>query len=169
MKKILPDLVIGDLVINPPIIQGGMGVRVSRAGLASAVANEGGVGIISCALIGGVKSQKGEERREADVVELRKQIRSARELTKGVLGVNIMVVLTNYEAMVRAAVDAGIDFIISGAGLPLRLPEYAKEDVPLVPVVSSGRALELILKTWQRKYKRSPAVNRAKKIKGVKK
>ena len=68
-----------------------------------------------------------------------------------------MVVMTNYEAMVRTAVDAGIDFIISGAGLPLRLPECAKEGVSLIPVISSGRALDLIIKTWHRKYNRNPS------------
>ena len=79
-----------------------------------------------------------------------KEIRQA--TTTGVIGVNIMVALNNYEEMVRTAVKEGVDFIISGAGLPLSLPEYTKgSPVKLIPIVSSARSAEVILKTWKRR------------------
>ena len=117
------------------------------------------MGVISSVGLGEDYNRSIKDYESESEKNLTKEIRMTRELTfgKGPLGVNIMVVLTNYESMVRTAVAEGIDFIISGAGLPLRLPEYAPEEIPLVPVVSSGRALELIVKTWRRKHKRTPA------------
>ncbi len=152
-------LKIGNLESKYPVIQAGMGVRVGTAKLAAATIKSGGMGVIASVGLGEDFDRSLRVYEEESQKNLIKEIKAARELTggKGPLGVNIMVVLTNYESMVKAAVDAGIDFIISGAGLPLRLPEYTKEEIPLVPVVSSGRALELILRTWQRKYNRNPA------------
>ncbi|PKN01326.1 MAG: nitronate monooxygenase [Elusimicrobia bacterium HGW-Elusimicrobia-1] len=157
-KTKLPDLVIGDLHINPPIVQGGMGVRISLNGLASAVAEAGGVGTIACALIGGIKSHmSSDDHTAADTDELAFQIRESRKKTKGVIAVNIMMALTNYDALYKTAVREGVDIIFSGAGLPLRLPEYVKgSKTKIAPIVSSGRATELIAKTWLRKYNYTP-------------
>lgn len=155
----IPRLKIGRSESRYPVIQAGMGVRVGNARLASAAINSGGMGVISSVGLGEDTERSLKDYEIDSERHLAKEIRMARELTggKGPLGVNIMVVLTNYESMVKKAVTEGVDFIISGAGLPLRLPEYANSDIPLIPVVSSGRALELIIKTWQRKYNIRPA------------
>ncbi len=157
MSDKLKPLIIGDLEIMIPIIQGGMGVKVSTASLASAVANCGGAGTIASVGLG-----YGTEENETNLVKasrkgLQKEIRQAKKLTQGVVGVNVMVALSNYEDLVRTAVKEKADFIISGAGLPLSLPEYTKEtSVKLIPIVSSARAAEIVLKTWKRRYNRLP-------------
>jgi len=153
----LKPLIIGDLEIKIPIIQGGMGVKVSTASLASAVANCNGVGTIaSVGLAFGIDETKmdyDKVSREA----LQEEIRKAKKLTQGVVGVNIMVALSNYEDLARTAAKENTDFIISGAGLPLSLPEYTKgASVKLIPIVSSARGAEVILKTWKRRYNRLP-------------
>ncbi|MFQ5867373.1 MAG: NAD(P)H-dependent flavin oxidoreductase [bacterium] len=154
----LPDLIIGDSKINPPIIQGGMGVRISLAKLASAVANEGSVGTISAALIGGIKSHfYMSEYEKADVRELIVQIRKAKMLTTGILAANIMVAQTNYPALVRTAAKEGINIIFSGAGLPMNLPKLVKgTKAKICPIVSSSRAAEIICKNWIKKYNYVP-------------
>jgi nitronate monooxygenase len=154
----LPELRIGDLTVRLPIIQGGMGVGVSMAGLASAVAEAGGVGVIATACMGWGEDDVSTDYVEANNRALRKQIRLARERTGGVLGVNIMVALTNYEELVRTAVDEGIDMIISGAGLPMALPGLVDKTskTKLVPIVSSARAATVLCKKWQAKHGRLP-------------
>jgi len=148
----LPELRIGDLVAKIPIVQGGMGVGISLSGLASAVANEGGIGVIAAAMIGMGEPDLAANPVEANVRALRNEIRKARSLTKGLLGVNIMVALTVFSEIVTAAIEEGIDFIFSGAGLPLDLPKYLKKGsrTKLVPIVSSGRAAEVLCKKWER-------------------
>jgi nitronate monooxygenase len=148
----LPELRIGELIAKIPIVQGGMGVGISLSGLASAVANEGGVGVIAGAMIGMGQPDLATNPLEANLRALKNEIRKARELTKGLLGVNIMVALTHYVEMVVAAIEEGIDFIFSGAGLPLDLPKYLKKGsrTKLVPIVSSGRAAEVLCKKWER-------------------
>jgi nitronate monooxygenase len=148
----LPELRIGDLVAKIPIVQGGMGVGISLSGLASAVANEGGIGVIAAAMIGMGEPDLAANPVEANVRALRNEIRKARSLTKGLLGVNIMVALTIFSEIVTAAIEEGIDFIFSGAGLPLDLPKYLKKGsrTKLVPIVSSGRAAEVLCKKWER-------------------
>jgi nitronate monooxygenase len=148
----LPALHIGDLIAKIPIVQGGMGVGISLSGLASAVANEGGIGVIAAAMIGMGESDIGSNPLEANIRALKNEIRKARRLTKGLLGVNIMVALTHFSHLVVAAIEEGIDFIFSGAGLPLDLPKYLnKSSRPkLVPIVSSGRAAEVLCKKWER-------------------
>ncbi|MDD4005144.1 MAG: nitronate monooxygenase family protein [Elusimicrobiaceae bacterium] len=154
MKSILPPLNIGGLKIAVPIIQGGMGVRVSDSGLAAAVANCGGAGTIASVGLGYCEEYC------PDVVKvsndgLRREIRRARELSKGVIGVNIMFALSNYEELVKTAAEEKADFIVSGAGLPLNLPELVGESpVRLLPIVSSARAANIIMKTWKRRYNR---------------
>ena len=154
----LPDLIIGDLKINPPIIQGGMGVRISLAGLASAVANQGAVGTIAAALIGGIKSNSSaSEYESADVRELTAQIRKAKTLTAGVLAVNVMVAQTNYPAIAETAAKEGINIILSGAGLAMALPKLVEGTrAKICPVVSSARAAEIICKNWIKKYNYLP-------------
>jgi nitronate monooxygenase len=148
----LPDLRIGDLIAKIPIIQGGMGVGISLSGLASAVANEGGIGVIAAAMIGMGEADIKSNPLEANIRALKNEIRKARALTSGLLGVNIMVALTHFSNMVVAAIEEGIDFIFSGAGLPLDLPKYLgrRTKPKLVPIVSSGRAAEVLCKKWAR-------------------
>lgn len=150
MKKIN----IGELKINIPIIQGGMGIGVSLSSLASAVANEGGVGTISAVAPGFREPDFLTNFREANMRALATEIRKARELTKGVLAVNIMVALTNFADMVQTAIKEKIDIIISGAGLALNLPEYrpAESKTKLVPIVSTDRALNIIIRKWLKGY-----------------
>jgi len=153
----LPTLRIAHLEINPPIIQGGMGVRVSGARLAAAVANEGCAGVIASVGLGTFEDAPGSRFVELNEEALRQTIRIARKLSKGVIGVNVMVALTDYGNLVRAAADEGADFIVSGAGLPLELPELVgNHDVALIPIVSSARALRIICQKWQRNYNRVP-------------
>lgn len=151
-------LKIGDLTAKLPVIQGGMGIGVSLSGLASAVANEGGVGVISAAAIGMLEPDFSTNYVAANIRALKKEIRKARELTKGILGVNIMVALSNFSEMAKTAIEEGIDIIFSGAGLPLNLPKYLRESkvTKLVPIVSSARAAGLIAKRWLGKYKYAP-------------
>ena len=153
----LPPLVIGDLKIKIPIIQAGMGVKVSTAALASAVAICGGAGTIASVGLASGQADASTDYVGSSNRTFQKEIRQAQATTTEVIGVNIMVALNNYEEMVRTAVKENVDFIISGAGLPLSLPEYTKgSSVKLIPIVSSARSAELILKTWKRRYKRLP-------------
>jgi nitronate monooxygenase len=145
--------------LTPPyIIQGGMGIGVSLSGLASAVANEGGIGIIATAGIGMDEPDFGPNFLEANVRALQREIRKAREMTKGIIGVNIMVALTNFADMVKTSIEEGVDLIISGAGLPLDLPKYLIEGckTKLVPIVSPAKAAGVICKRWWGRYKRLP-------------
>jgi NAD(P)H-dependent flavin oxidoreductase YrpB (nitropropane dioxygenase family) len=149
---------IGSIEINLPIIQGGMGVGVSLSGLASAVANEGGVGVISCAGLGLLYKRKSYDFWEDCIWGLKEELRKAREKTKGVIGINIMVALTNFSDMVRTAIAEKADVIFSGAGLPLDLPSYLKPDssTKLVPIVSSARAAQIICDKWKNNYNYLP-------------
>ena len=111
---------IGKYEIKLPIVQGGMGVGVSLNGLASAVANEGGVGVISAAGLGLLYPGYKGSYSEKCIHGLRQEIRKAREKTYGVIGINIMVALSNFSDMVRTAVSENADVIFAGAGLPGR-------------------------------------------------
>jgi nitronate monooxygenase len=156
MKKI-PTLKIGDLEICPPIIQGGMGVRVSGSGLASAVANEGCAGIIASVGLGAFEEASASKFIELNNEALRTQIQRARSLTNGVIGVNVMVVLSNYEELVKICVEEKVDIIISGSGLPLDLPKLtAGSKIKLIPIVSSARALNIIYRKWKQNYNKVP-------------
>ena len=153
-----PRLKIGDLVARVPIIQGGMGIGISLSGLAAAVAEQGGVGVIATAGLGVLDSGSDLGYLEASVQLLREEIRKAKEATKGMLGVNIMVALTNFADMVKTSIAEGIDVILSGAGLPLDLPKYLSEGVrtKLVPIVSSAKAARIICKRWLTRYGKLP-------------
>ena len=150
LYKQMKTLKIGDLLAKVPIVQGGMGVGISLSGLASAVANAGGVGVISSAGLGVIYKEYSNDFKKASIFGLREELRKARELTRGIVGVNIMVALTNFADMVRTSIEEKADIIFSGAGLPLNLPSFLKEDstTKLVPIVSSARALKLICRRW---------------------
>ncbi len=150
----LPALTIGDLVANIPIIQGGMGIGISLSGLASAVANEGGIGVIAAAMIGIHEPGIFSDPQKTNVDALIQEIRKAKEKTRGILGVNIMVALSDFSHLVKAAIKEKIDIIFAGAGLPLDLPHYLKEGAKtkLVPIISSGRAATLICKKWLARF-----------------
>ena len=152
---------IGKYEIKLPIIQGGMGVGVSLNGLASAVANEGGVGVISAAGLGLLYPEYRGSYPEKCIYGLGQEIRKAREKTYGVIGVNIMVALTTFSQMVRTAIENRADIIFSGAGLPLEMPKHLlqaceekKEEfkTKLVPIVSSARAATLIARKWLSRF-----------------
>jgi NAD(P)H-dependent flavin oxidoreductase YrpB (nitropropane dioxygenase family) len=131
---------------------------VSLSGLASAVANEGGIGVISAAAIGMLEPDYMKNFHEANKRALRKEIRKARSKTKGILGVNIMMALTDHEALVKVAIEEKIDVLIMGAGLPLKIPFIIAEaglsghHTKLVPKVSSAKAASLIFRHWESKY-----------------
>lgn len=147
-------LIIGDLKARIPIIQGGMGVGVSRWRLAGTVAREGGIGIISTAQIGYDEPEFARQQIPTNLKAIKKHIDKAGEIAEGgIVGVNIMVATKQYESYVRAACEAGADVIISGAGLPITLPELTDGyDIKIAPIVSSLKATLVILKMWDRKY-----------------
>ena len=153
---------IGDIEVRLPIIQGGMGVAISLSGLASAVANEGGIGIISAAAIGMNEPDYIKNSREANKRSLLREIRKTRSLTKGIMGVNIMMALTDHENLIKVAVEEGVDIIVLGAGLPLRIPGMLAEagltnhHTKLAVKVSSAKAAKLIFQYWANKYQLVP-------------
>lgn len=152
------ELIIGGLSIPVPIIQGGMGVGISMSRLAVAVANQGGVGVISAAGLGIVHRNPTLGYLEANIEGLKKEIRKAKEKTKGIVGVNIMVAMTNFADLVRTSISEKVDIIFSGAGLPLQLPDFLNpgSTTKLVPIVSSGRAAKLICEKWKSIYNYLP-------------
>lgn len=152
----LKELRIGDLIAKIPIVQGGMGIGVSLSGLASAVANEGGIGTISGVQIGFREPDFAVNPLEANLRAIGKEIRKAREKTKGIIAMNIMAAITNYELYVKKAVEEKIDIIVSGAGLPLSLPKLVKgTSTKIVPIVSSAKAAKVIIKSYL-KHERLP-------------
>ena len=147
-------LKIGNLCAAVPIVQGGMGVGISLSGLASAVADQGGVGVISCAGLGLLYRREHPDYFKASILGLKEELHKAREKTSGIIGVNIMVALTNFADMVRTAIAEKAHVIFSGAGLPLELPSFLKKDstTRLVPIVSSARAARVICEKWKNAY-----------------
>lgn len=152
-------LKIGNLNITVPIIQGGMGVGISLSGLASAVANEGGVGVISSAGLGLLYKKLSPDYLKASILGLKEELRLAREKSKkGIIGVNVMVAMTNYADMVKTAIKEKADIVFSGAGLPLDLPSFLEKGstTKLVPIVSSSRAAKVIIEKWKSAYNYLP-------------
>lgn len=151
-------LVIGDLAASKPVIQGGMGVGISLSSLAGSVAAQGGVGIISTAQIGFREPDFKKNPLEANLRAIGKEFKKAREIApKGIIGFNIMVATRSYALYVKEAVKAGADIIISGAGLPIVLPELVKgAKTKIAPIVSSAKSAMVILKMWDRKYQVVP-------------
>lgn len=157
----MPVLKIGRYELRAPIIQGGMGVMVSGPRLAGAVAAEGGIGTIATVAVA-VSSPDFDKKIPLALqnkTAVARCIAEARKLALGgVLAVNCMCALSDYEDQVRTACESGVDIIISGAGLPLKLPELTADypDVALVPIVSSVKAAHLILCRWKKTYNKLP-------------
>ncbi len=158
MTFAMKELAIGNLKAKLPIIQGGMGVGISLSSLAASVANEGGVGVIATAGIGMHEPDFFNNFAQANIRALKQQIHRAKEMTQGILGVNIMVALSNFADLVRTAIEEKIDIIFSGAGLPLDLPAFltSKYKPKLVPIVSSGKAARIIAQKWHNDYNYLP-------------
>jgi nitronate monooxygenase len=153
----IPKLRIGSVTADIPIIQGGMGVRVSLSSLAAAVAKEGAIGTISSIGLGDIEASKLEyEKMSREALE--REIRKAKSMTAGHLAVNFMGVLSNVDDLILAAVREGIKIIVYGAGLPAKLPGLIEDpSVNLVPIVSSSRVAELILRSWEKRFERTAA------------
>jgi len=151
----IPKLQIGSITADIPLVQGGMGVRVSLSSLASSVAEEGGIGTISSIGLGDIEASKHEyERISREALE--QEIRKAKSMTDGHIAVNFMGVLSNVNDLIMTAVKEGIKIIVYGAGLPVKLPNLVKDrSVNLLPIVSSARVAELILRTWDKRYGRT--------------
>ncbi|MCF8335882.1 MAG: nitronate monooxygenase [Bacteroidales bacterium] len=151
-------LSIGNLTAENCIIQGGMGVGISMSGLASAVANQGGIGVIATVGLGLLSNERQKGYRRGSIESLKEEIRKARRSTRGILGVNIMGALTNYADLVKTSIAEKIDVIFTGAGLPLELPGYlnGSSGTKLVPIVSSVRAAKIIFSKWLRNYNYIP-------------
>lgn len=149
----MKELVIGNLIAKSPVIQGGMGIGISRSSLASAVSNAGGIGVISGVNIGYDEDDFENNTLEANLRSLKKHLKIAKEKSNnGIIGVNLMVAMNYYEEHVKTAVEAGCDIIISGAGLPLQLPKLVKDSITkIAPIVSSSKATNVILKMWDKK------------------
>lgn len=154
----MKSLKIGDLLARIPIVQGGMGVGVSLSGLASAVANEGGVGVISSAGLGVIYKEHSSDYNKASIWGLKEELRKAREASHGIIGVNVMVAMSNFADMVKTAIAEKADIIFSGAGLPLNLPSFLTEGAKtkLAPIVSSARAAKLLCEKWLANYNYIP-------------
>lgn len=153
-------LKIGKHVVRFPLIQGGMGVRISAGRLAGHVAKNGGVGLVAAAGIAlNSGLYDGRNFFQAETEAFKAELRKAYEIAPdGVVGVNVMVALSDFEPLVKAAVEGGAKVIVCGAGLPMGLPELTVDypDVALVPIVSSLRAAQLIARKWQKAYHRLP-------------
>lgn len=150
---------IGNMKLEVPIIQGGMGVGISLGNLAGHVAKNGGMGVISTAHPGYRAEDFEKNPTEVNKRELAKEIQKAKEIAKGkgMVAINAMVAITDYAQMVEVAIKNKIDAIISGAGLPMNLPGFVKgTKVKIAPIVSSGKAARLICKTWDRRYHVAP-------------
>lgn len=151
-------LQIGELTAKLPVIQGGMGVGISLSRLAGSVAACGGIGVISAAQIGFREENFEKHPIETNLKTIGKEIQKARKIADGgIIGVNIMAATQRYEDYVKAAVEAGADLIISGAGLPTNLPKLVEGSrTKIAPIVSTVKSAKVICKLWDRHYKRVP-------------
>ncbi len=158
MKSNLEPLKIGEYIAPIPVLQGGMGVGISLSGLAAAVAAAGGIGTISAAQIGFRDPDYDRNPLETNLRVLKEEIKKAKDKAcGGFIAVNIMVATKFYEKYVKAALEAGVDMIVSGAGLPMTLPALAKGfTAKLVPIVSSMKSADVICKYWMKKYEVAP-------------
>lgn len=153
----MKNLKIGNKITRVPLIQGGMGVGVSLGRLAGTVAKEGGIGIISTAQIGYLEKDFDANPEGANLRAIESEMKKARAISPdGIIGYNVMTALREHAAHVRAAVKAGADLIISGAGLPVELPALTEgSSTGIAPIVSTDKSANVILKYWDRKYKRT--------------
>ena len=153
-------LTIGKYTARYPVIQGGMGVRISAGRLAGTVAKCGGIGLVAAAGIAlNSGLYNGKNYFQAEPEAFKAELKKAYEIAPdGIIGVNVMVALSDFEQLVKAAVEGGAKVIVCGAGLPMGLPELTAghPDVALVPIVSSLRAAQLIARKWHKAYNRLP-------------
>ncbi len=160
--KKMPALRIGDWEADIPIVQGGMGVGISLSGLASAVANAGGIGVIATAGIGMFEPDHFTNFKEANKRALWKEIQKAKAKTDGIIGVNIMVAILDFDALVQCAVEEEANLLFLGAGLPIRLPKslpldkLGKLPTKFVPIVSSAKAARIVFRSWAKQFNHIP-------------
>ena len=161
----IPSLKIGDLEIEKAVRQGGMGVGISLSGLASAVANAGGIGVIASVELGSIGQKTEHSSKKENIEAVRNEIRKARKLSSGVLGINIMAALTQFDELVETAIEEKIDLIIMGAGLPVKFSSSVTEVLGNIKsrcrtkfgvIVSSWRAARIIFDSWKKMYSRVP-------------
>lgn len=151
----MPKLKIGNSVSRLPIIQGGMGVGISLSGLASAVANEGGIGVIAANSIGMLDPEYYATHKDANARVLKKEIKKTKAKTSGIIGVNIMVAVHDFHALLRVAIEEKVHMVFLGAGLPIKdipVKDFRSAGVSVIPIVSSSRAAGLIFKSWSKRY-----------------
>jgi len=162
-------LKIGKYTIPKPIVQGGMGVGISWDQLAGTVSQNGGLGVISAVGTGYYKNKEFSKKLVSDRPLSEANFYSKDGFTaiiknaRGICGekplaANILYAINDYGRVVRDACEAGINIIITGAGLPTNMPEFTEgyPDVALVPIVSSAKALKIICKRWKKRYDRIP-------------
>ncbi len=155
----LPELNIGDKSARIPIVQGGMGVGVSLSGLATAVANQGAIGVVAANAIGMIEPDYYQNHVQANVRALKSELRKCRKNSSGLIGVNIMVAVDCFQQLLVAAIEEKVDFLFLGAGLPVKnIPVSAIREagIKVVPIVSSSRTARLIFKMWEKNYSDIP-------------
>jgi len=161
-KYTMPPFHIGNLVARTPIIQGGMGVGISLSGLAAAVAEQGGIGVISAVGLSLIHPHTECSLQTANLMALRDEIQAARKLTRGIIGLNIMVALSDYDYLLQTALEEQVDVVFLGAGLPVKQPatitpeQLRSTATKLAVIVSSDRAAQLIFSSWAKKFDRVP-------------
>ena len=151
----MPKMTIGNRTLPLPVIQGGMGVGISLSNLAAAVANQGGMGIIAANGIGMIEPDYYTDGRAANIRALRSEIRKARRRSSGLIGINIMVAANDFQQLLDVSIEEKVDALFMGAGLPIKnipVDRIRAAKVLVVPIVSSGRAAELIFKYWEKTY-----------------
>ena len=158
-----------------PIVQGGMGIGISAKGLAGSVAALGGIGTISSVDLRrhhpdlmertqGLKPSQGAKEAidAANLEALEREIRAARVRAsgRGLLAINVMRAVNAYGASVLRALECGIDAVVVGAGLPLDLPDLAREHpkAALIPILSDARGVQLVVRKWERKRRLPDAI-----------
>lgn len=149
---------IKDKLMSIPIVQGGMGIGISMGELAGAVAAEGGMGTISFVNCGYMESDFFKNPMEANKRSFLREVKKAKEIAhgKGIIMVNIMHVVNNFENYLKFINETEVDGVVVGAGLPLELPEFIDNKKIIAPIISSARALNIIIKKWLKKYNRKP-------------
>jgi len=158
----MPPLKIDDIVAEVPIVQGGMSVGISLANLSAAVANEGGIGVIGAAGLGYTEPDITTNYAEANKRAFMREIRKARRMSKGIIGVNIMMALSDYDRLIQIAMDEGLDVIFIGTGLLLRLPDtldieqIKRSKTKIFPIISSAKGAQVMFNYWSRFYAHVP-------------
>jgi NAD(P)H-dependent flavin oxidoreductase YrpB (nitropropane dioxygenase family) len=150
-------LKIGELTAKIPIIQGGMGIGVSLHRLAGTVASYGGIGILSTAQIGYQRPDFEKNTMKENLLAIKEQFEQAKKIADdGIVGFNVMVAQFCYETVVKRCVEVGADIIISGAGLPINLPELVEgSKTKIAPILSSSKGTKVLLKMWAKRYNRT--------------